>query len=93
MDLGEISRQLGMSHAEELVYRRFQERLVELETSEEHAQVVALHARDIFDKRIASVLRLTPFAVNKIITRERRRLRVDGKATLAYLLCTRRKPE
>jgi len=47
-----------------------------------------LHARDLLDKQIADVLQLTPEAVSKIITRERRRLDVKGRATLVYLLCT-----
>ena len=93
MELGEISRELGMSDADEVVFRRFVESLVALQTSEEHAPVVALHARDVCDKSIASAVRLTPAAVNKIVTRERRRLGVDGKATLAYLLCARRKSD
>ena len=88
MEWGPICRKLRLSEEERSILEQLGELLEELEFCPEQVAVVALFLRDIRDKQIASVLDMSPDAVNKIHNRAQARMSVRGKGSLMHLLST-----
>jgi len=86
MDWEEYRGPLGLSQAQLCILDRFAHRLSELGTRERNVPILALDALDTCHKQIGSAMGLDPRTVAQIALRERLRLGVPGRGTLACLL-------
>ena len=82
---------LQMSPEIRFLAARAVEVLLDAEASLSHAQILALHLVDIPSKQIADAVGKEQDAISKVIQRERRRLDVAGKGTLAFFVATHSK--
>ena len=84
VDWKRICRELRLPESECETCAQIAHALGRLEVPADRVPITTLFARDIDDRNIAAVLRLTPAAVNKAHNRVRQHLGVRGKGCLVH---------
>jgi len=82
---------LRMDEVDQLLAARIEDVLADMGTRERVAHVVAVHMLDACAKQIGAAVGMSPEAVGQMTRREKQRIEVPGKGTLAFMVATHEK--